>query len=92
MANAKKCDICGRFYNPYNNHSMNKRYPNRVHFVREATFDGSAYVTKAYDCCPDCLYQIGALVYDLRNPGKDETDFMKREFNLPLEEAKDEHN
>lgn len=89
MANAKKCDVCGKFYNPYNHYTDNKKYPNKVHLVREATFNNERWVTKSYDCCPDCMYQIGALIYDLQNPGKDETEFMKQKFNLPLEEVKD---
>ena len=88
MANAKKCDICGKFYEPYS-YRYGDKFPNGIRFVRESSTERSVSKVYGYDCCPDCLYQIGALIYDLQNPGKDETEFMKEKFNLPLEEVKD---
>lgn len=85
MAEAKKCDICGGLYEMYNC-KIPTKYPNYIELNSESV-SGSVRGITHYDCCPDCMYQIGALIYDLQNPGKDETDFMKKKFNLPLEEV-----
>ena len=58
--NAKKCDICGVFYMPYNNKSDNNE-PNSLRLLRED--EESHLITKnRYDCCPDCMNKIMVLL------------------------------
>ena len=92
MAEAKKCDICGRLYEQYNA-KIPAKYPNYISFNSEPYY-GPSKIIKTYDCCPECMYQIGALIYGLQFPEtEDKPEYLKRNFNLPLEkETKDEHN
>ena len=92
MAEAKKCDICGRLYERYNG-KIPAKYPNYISFNSE-DYNGSLRNIKTYDCCPECMYQIGALIHYLQFPeAEDEPEYLKKNFNLPLEkEIKDEHN
>ena len=58
--NAKKCDICGTFYAPYNN-GRNDNEPNSLRLLREdEEFDLIA--KNRYDCCPDCMNKIMVLL------------------------------
>ena len=56
MAIAKKCDICGKLYERYNEERDDKR-PNGFKLISndsERKFDGYG----AIDCCPDCMESI----------------------------------
>ena len=56
MANAKKCDICGDYYD--------RSYcaDNRIVFTYD-TKDKYVPVTSiAYDCCPKCMMRIKHLI------------------------------
>lgn len=92
MANAKKCDICGRLYELYNCKTPAK-YPNYIELNSESV-NGSARGVREYDTCPECMYQILSLIHDLTYPEpEDKPEYLKKNFNLPLEEVtKDEHN
>lgn len=58
--NAKKCDICGNFYMPYNNKSTDNE-PNGFRLLREDEEFGLFGENKC-DCCPDCMSKIMALL------------------------------
>ena len=58
--NAKKCDVCGAFYMSYNN-GRNDKKPNGLRLIREDEEFG-LFVTNQYDCCPDCMNKIMALL------------------------------
>lgn len=53
MADAKKCDVCGKLYELYNT----KNGYNRLSLRR---IDANGCVTYAdyYDCCPECMKSI----------------------------------
>ena len=76
MANAKKCDICGKLYDRYNYESGSNE-PNTIMFKREDSRGEHWNVGLNFDCCPGCLQVFRGKLYDLR----------KR-----AEEAADEHN
>lgn len=54
--NAKKCDVCGVFYAPYNNGKKDDR-PNGLRLLREDK-EFYVYTKNRYDCCPDCMNKI----------------------------------
>lgn len=62
--NAKKCDICGAFYMPYNNKSDDNE-PNGFRFLRD---DGGykLHILDVYECCPNCMNKICAFVESLK--------------------------
>ena len=56
MAIAKKCDICGKLYERYNElEDQNK--PNRFRLIALMRTK-KYYVYKVTDCCPDCMESI----------------------------------
>lgn len=56
MATAKKCDICGKFYELYNTEDDE----NKVNGLMLLNIDesGKYFVHKAIDCCPTCMETI----------------------------------
>lgn len=58
--NAKKCDVCGKFYMPYNN-KCNDIEPNGLRLLREDE-DLDLFGKNRYDCCPDCMNKIKVLL------------------------------
>ena len=56
MAIAKKCDICGKLYERYNERE-NQNKPNgfRLMSIDE---NKKYYAYKVTDCCPDCMESI----------------------------------
>lgn len=56
MSIAKKCDVCGKLYEPYNT-SNTKDNPNGIMFLN--IDNAQKYFShKAMDCCPDCISKI----------------------------------
>ena len=53
---AKKCDVCGAFYEPYNN-GRNDNEPNCLRLLKDDENCG-LYTLVTYDCCPDCMNKI----------------------------------
>ena len=61
MANAKKCDRCGKYYDENTRFkSHNCRYSQHVSSVTEMTAGGYHY--KNYDLCDDCIADFRAFV------------------------------
>lgn len=56
MAIAKKCDICGKLYERYNE-ERNAENPNAVQFVSDDS-KGKYFAYGIIDCCPDCMESI----------------------------------
>ena len=56
MAIAKKCDICGKLYERYNElEDQNKPNGFRLMSIDE---NKKYYVYEVTDCCPDCMESI----------------------------------
>lgn len=56
MAAARKCDICGKFYEPYNN-VRDPGKPNGIRFLNIAS-DTTFWDHEKLDCCPECIDSI----------------------------------
>lgn len=56
MAKAKKCDICGKFYEMYNVRK-DSRKPNGFHMLN-IDEDGRYFSGPVVDCCPECMTSI----------------------------------
>lgn len=63
MALAKKCDICGRFYETYNSKN-NQLKPSGIMFVNVCV-DDTFYSGDVTDCCPECMATIVEAVESL---------------------------
>lgn len=64
MALAKKCDICGKLYEYYNNEGVNGiAY---IHFTKLGYHDHK----RAFDCCPLCLSSINNYIESLKGETK----------------------
>lgn len=51
MANAKKCDLCGKLYEHYN---PDKRMTNTI-FEVDMSLNGTDYILiKTHELCPEC--------------------------------------
>lgn len=59
MAEAKKCDVCGSFYERYNT-QRNQQSPNYVELCQETKND--SITIYAYDTCPACMDAIQAFI------------------------------
>ena len=59
---AKKCDICGKFYLPYNTQfdADDMSDANRIYFINE---DSQTY--HRFDTCPCCMNEFLDLFYDI---------------------------
>lgn len=53
MANAKKCDRCGAFYDPYR--GVRYRSADGELYSAFKTVLANAFATKNIDMCPDCM-------------------------------------
>ena len=58
MANAKKCDVCGRYYDLYNvEKRMKGEEPNSIILARTDR-EGIMHSIYKFELCPDCLSAI----------------------------------
>ena len=73
MADAKKCDCCGSYYDLYDaNYPNSTNYINRILLGSTSTTD----ISYKFDLCPKCLYKI---MHDtLHMPMKDAYKNCKR--------------
>ena len=69
--NAKKCDVCGNFYMPYNNNKYNDDGPNGFRLLREDK-GFNLQALGRYECCPNCMNKILAFVESLKIHADDE--------------------
>lgn len=68
MSIAKKCDICGNFYEPYNIKNRAEK-PNGFRFLNidNAQKYFSHDIT---DCCPDCMSKLQAYIKYIKENSK----------------------
>ena len=66
MAAAKKCDICGSYYDGYN---MDNYEPNSLKLANEYVHNNN--YLEYYDCCPNCMRSIKDYIDSLK-PKKEE--------------------
>lgn len=64
MAAAKKCDICGTLYKPYNQGNNSKKV-NGILFANIDT-NGRFYKHNPIDCCPICMERIQTYINSLK--------------------------
>lgn len=59
MAQAMKCDICGKLYEPYGT-DKDEDIPNALTLNQRMLYvsGGNKYTLKTYDCCPECMNDI----------------------------------
>lgn len=69
MANAKKCDVCGGFYEPYNE-ANNSKNPNGFSTMSIDCY-GKYWMYKKLDCCPECMSAITEFISSLNPKRKD---------------------
>ena len=57
MATAKKCDICGKFYDMYGNSSAKQELiePNTIYLGYTSPSTIGIDIHKKFDLCPGCL-------------------------------------
>lgn len=65
MAAARKCDICGRFYEPYNN-VRDPAKPNGIRLLNIAS-DTTFWDHEKLDCCSECMSVILNFIYKKEN-------------------------
>ena len=68
MAIARKCDICGTYYEPYNiANSKREVESNRNAIAFVSINDNDKYFSSTpMDCCPKCLESIRRHIDDLK--------------------------
>lgn len=64
MAIARKCDICGRYYDPYNNTGC-LRKSNGVTFI-SVTNSEEVSTNERYDCCPECIEKVSSFIETMK--------------------------
>ena len=69
MANAKKCDICGKLYEKYNARYADNGY-NTIKLSKN-NLDGDTIDEDLLDCCPNCMNAILDCIKSL-GPEKEE--------------------
>lgn len=73
MAIARKCDVCGKFYEEYNT-KRDKKNTNGFMFLNRLD-NRNYYDHDPYDCCPECMTSIRNYVNALR--GKKPGSYFK---------------
>lgn len=61
MAAAKKCNVCGTFYDNYN---MDNHESNGLKLTNEYVHNNN--YLEYYDCCPDCMRSIKKYIESLK--------------------------
>lgn len=64
MAKAKKCDICGKFYEMYNVRKDSCK-PNGFQMLN-IDADGRYFSGPVVDCCPECMTSIQNHIENLK--------------------------
>ena len=54
--NAKKCDVCGKFFLPYHDSDYGKVF-NRMN-IRAIDMNGYTFIDDYYDLCGDCAVSL----------------------------------
>lgn len=63
MANAKKCDICGEYYDHYQYVNLKNGMTLNGCMLRFATDNGTSW--SSLDLCPDCMAKVHTLLFDI---------------------------
>ena len=63
MANAKKCDICGKFYDHYQNITLKSGMTMNGCMIRFAADNGVCWTSS--DLCPECMTKVHTLLCDI---------------------------
>ena len=71
MAKARNCDVCEKYYKPYNETRMSKK-PNSMRFTISESDDSTWGCGDRIDLCPDCLKSIAEHIEFLRTEKKEE--------------------
>ena len=66
MALAKKCDICGKYYE-VSGDNYNKS-ANAIQIRSRNLTNTQYWELDTYDCCPQCINSIVNLIDNLKNP------------------------
>lgn len=69
MAIAKKCDLCGKLYERYNERKDQYR-PNGLRFL-SVDENKKYFAYNVIDCCPDCMESILQYIERLKGAGND---------------------
>lgn len=72
MSMAKKCDLCGEFYDVYNAKGDGEHYNSLILTsinIYDVIIDGSDYV----ECCPKCMNTITQMLESLKEKPKAKT-------------------
>ena len=70
MALARKCDVCGEFYDRYNEIGNE---PNGFTLTK-TTHDRQRINKEKLDCCPDCMEYLWDFINSRRPPKESEND------------------
>lgn len=70
MSLARKCDICGKFYENYGKSNMGNLFnePNTIEFIYAGHSDMRL---NRYDCCPACMGEITRVINNLKAENPD---------------------
>lgn len=65
MAIAKKCDVCGVLYEPYNK----RKNPDKTNGIMFLNIDDDQdyFMNYTMDCCPECMKSIKEHIEFLKN-------------------------
>ena len=63
MAIAKKCDLCGKYYEQYN--YKNSSSDTNGFMLLNIDANGKYWSHSPYDCCPDCMNHIRSTINDM---------------------------
>lgn len=70
MSLARKCDICGKFYENYGKSNIGNLFnePNTIEFIYAGHSDMRL---NRYDCCPECMAEITRVINILKAENPD---------------------
>ena len=75
MANAKKCDRCGKLYEDYDDIECNDVQVNRIDTIGYRP--GERSISKSYDLCQDCCFDFARWLVDPELVPMDEKKVIK---------------
>lgn len=70
MALAKKCDICGKYYDPYEIEICEKLVNGFTWTWTDSDELFFCPIKKALDCCPECMAKIRDFIAELKKKEK----------------------
>ena len=64
MADARKCDLCGKFYDAYNTKNDSKKVSGLI--LANVDAKGRYFEHGGIDCCPECMNEIMSVMNKLK--------------------------